>query len=63
MLVEQVLAVCTPIERDLLIGTAAGLSAKELGVRHGYAPRSVTQMISTARKKIREAFPDDTAGE
>ena len=57
--VEVVLEVCSVIERKLLVGAAAGMPAQELADRYGYTKRSsVTVMISAARKKIREAFPN-----
>jgi RNA polymerase sigma factor (sigma-70 family) len=56
--VEVVLEVCSVIERKLLVGAAAGMTARELADRYGYTTRSVTVKISAARKKIREAFPN-----
>lgn len=56
--VDEVLAVLTPIERELLVATAAGIPASELAQRYGYTVASVRTKISAARKKIREAFPD-----
>ena len=56
--VEVVLEVCSAIERNLLVGAAAGMTAQELADRYGYTTRSVTVKISAARKKIREAFPN-----
>jgi DNA-binding CsgD family transcriptional regulator len=53
-----VLEICTPIERKLLVGAAAGKTAQELADRHGYTIRSVTVKISAARKKVRGAFPN-----
>lgn len=56
--VDEVLAILTPIERELLVATAAGIDANELAERYGYTPASVRTKISAARKKIRDAFPD-----
>ena len=57
-LLERVLDVLNYVERDLLLGQAAGLTARELAERHGYAEGSVRVKLSSARRKIREAFPD-----
>jgi len=56
--VEVVLEVCSLIERKLLVGAAAGMTAQELADHYGYTTRSVTVKISAARKKIRVAFPN-----
>jgi DNA-directed RNA polymerase specialized sigma24 family protein len=56
--VDQVLAVLTPIEQQLLVGAAAGLSTKDLATEHGYTEGSVRTKISAAYRKLRTEFPD-----
>lgn len=57
-LLDRVLDVVNYVERELLLGQLAGFRCRELAEQHGFAEAAVRVKLSSARRKIREAFPD-----
>lgn len=56
--VDQVLAVLDVDEQRMFVAKAAGLSDAEIAERHSYAVKTVRTKLSSARAKMKRAFPD-----
>ena len=56
--IDRVLAVLDEDERKMFVSKAAGLPDAEIAERFGYAVKTVRTKLSSARAKVKHAFPE-----